>query len=61
MRRCCEAQRTPDLPFLDATFGALAAGKLADVVAVPGDPLKDITVTERVVFVMKNRVIYREH
>jgi len=44
----------------DSRVGTLAAGKLADVVAVPGDPLKDITVTERVVFVMKNGVIYRE-
>jgi imidazolonepropionase-like amidohydrolase len=44
----------------DARVGTLAAGKLADVVAVPGDPLKDITATERVVFVMKNGVVYRE-
>ena len=39
--------------------GALSAGKLADVVAVPGDPLKDIRVTEKVFFVMKDGVIYR--
>ena len=45
---------------VDNRVGTLAAGKLADVIAVPGDPLKDITVTERVVFVMKNGVIYRE-
>lgn len=32
--------------------GAIEAGKLADLVAVPGDPLRDITVTERVSWVM---------
>jgi imidazolonepropionase-like amidohydrolase len=32
--------------------GAIEAGKLADMVAVPGDPLRDITVTERVSWVM---------
>ena len=34
-------------------IGTLEKGKEADVVAVPGDPLKDIHVTERVLFVMK--------
>ncbi|HYP28970.1 MAG TPA: amidohydrolase family protein [Blastocatellia bacterium] len=40
-------------------IGSLSAGKLADVVAVPGDPLKDIKNMERPVFVMKNGVIYK--
>ena len=35
------------------------AGKLADIVAVPGDPLADIHVTERVSFVMKGGVVYK--
>jgi imidazolonepropionase-like amidohydrolase len=39
--------------------GVLAAGKLADVVAVPGNPLQDITAMERVRFVMKGGVVYR--
>ena len=43
----------------DDKLGTLAAGKLADVVAVPGDPLKDITAMERASFVMKNGVIYK--
>lgn len=43
----------------DARVGTLAAGKLADVVAVPGDPLRDIHVTEHPVFVMKNGYVYR--
>jgi imidazolonepropionase-like amidohydrolase len=40
-------------------IGSLATGKLADVVAVPGDPLQDIRVTERPVFVMKNGAVYK--
>ena len=40
-------------------IGTLEAGKLADVVAVPGDPLQNIRVTEQVFFVMKAGVIYR--
>ncbi len=44
----------------DARIGTLTAGKLADVVAVPGDPTADIKVMERPVFVMKNGVIYKE-
>ena len=38
---------------LSAEIGTLEKGKEADVVAVAGDPLKDIHATERVVFVMK--------
>jgi imidazolonepropionase-like amidohydrolase len=38
---------------LEKTLGTLEAGKEADVVAVPGDPLADVTVTESVSFVMK--------
>jgi imidazolonepropionase-like amidohydrolase len=41
-----------DLLGLGDRLGTLEKGKDADVVAVPGDPLKDIHVTERVVFVM---------
>ncbi|MEY2440350.1 MAG: hypothetical protein QOI34_1735 [Verrucomicrobiota bacterium] len=39
--------------------GSVEAGKLADIIAVPGDPLQDVTSLERVNFVMKNGVIYR--
>jgi imidazolonepropionase-like amidohydrolase len=44
---------------LSKTLGTLEKGKVADVVAVPGDPLRDITVTQRVLFVMKDGVIYK--
>jgi imidazolonepropionase-like amidohydrolase len=40
-------------------LGVLAPGKLADLVAMPGDPLADIGVTAKVDFVMKDGVIYR--
>jgi imidazolonepropionase-like amidohydrolase len=40
--------------------GVLAAGKLADIVAVPGNPLEDITATERVQFVMVAGRIVKE-
>jgi imidazolonepropionase-like amidohydrolase len=39
--------------------GTVTVGKFADLVAVPGNPLDDITVTERVGFVMKGGVVYR--
>ena len=39
--------------------GTLEPGKLADVIAVPGDPVTDITATERVMFVMKEGRIYK--
>ncbi|QRN97781.1 amidohydrolase family protein [Archangium violaceum] len=42
------------------TLGTLEAGKLADVVAVPGDPLQDIRRTQQVFFVMKEGVVYRD-
>jgi imidazolonepropionase-like amidohydrolase len=44
----------------DKDLGTLAAGKWADVVAVPGDPLADIHALERPVFVMKNGVVYKK-
>ncbi|MEU4317405.1 amidohydrolase family protein [Nocardia fluminea] len=38
--------------------GRLAEGLLADIIAVPGDPLQDITVTQRVRFVMKGGKVF---
>jgi len=44
---------------LSNKLGTLEPGKLADVVAVPGNPLQDIKVTQSVFFVMKDGMIYR--
>ncbi len=43
----------------DGQIGALKPGYFADVIAVPGDPTKDIGVVRRVSFVMKDGVVYR--
>jgi len=43
----------------DGQIGELKAGYFADVVAVPGDPVKDITAVERVGFVMKGGVVVK--
>jgi len=40
-------------------LGSLTQGKTADIVAVPGNPLSDIHVTERVFFVMKEGEVFR--
>jgi imidazolonepropionase-like amidohydrolase len=39
--------------------GSIAPNRAADIVAVEGDPLKDITAVRRVVFVMKNGRVYK--
>jgi imidazolonepropionase-like amidohydrolase len=39
--------------------GTIEAGKLADLIAVTGDPLRDITELERVLWVMKGGVVYK--
>jgi imidazolonepropionase-like amidohydrolase len=44
---------------LSAKLGTLEKGKLADIIAIPGDPTQDITVTERVSFVMKEGKIVK--
>ena len=43
----------------EANLGSIEAGKFADIVAVDGDPISDITELERVKFVMKGGVVYK--
>ncbi len=40
-------------------LGSVTAGKLADLIAVPGNPLDDISLMKRVSFVMKDGVVYK--
>ena len=40
-------------------LGTIEKGKLADIVAVDGDPVKDINMMEKVHFVMKDGIIYK--
>jgi imidazolonepropionase-like amidohydrolase len=40
-------------------IGSIAPGFQADIIALDGDPLKDITAVRRVVFVMKGGVVYK--
>ena len=44
----------------EGQIGSLEPGYLADVVAVPGDPLQDISVLKNVGFVMKGGIVYKK-
>src|SRR5215471_11987744 len=57
--RCATANDAELLGIAQKT-GTLEKGKLADIIAMPGDPTTDITATERVLFVMKEGKIIRK-
>ena len=44
---------------IEDRLGSIEAGKLADIVGVPGNPLEDVHALERVSFVMKEGVVYK--
>ena len=41
-------------------LGSIEVGKFADIIAVDGDPLKDSKVFEKIIFVMKDGVVYKQ-
>lgn len=45
---------------IKATLGSIEMGKLADIIAIKGDPVQDITAMKNVVFVMKEGQVYRQ-
>jgi imidazolonepropionase-like amidohydrolase len=49
-----------DLMGWSAKVGSIAPGKWADVIAVDGDPLKDVRILQHVIFVMKGGVVYKQ-
>ena len=48
-----------DLLRISDNYGTLESGKMADIVAVKGNPLEDITILQKVSFVMKDGVVYK--
>jgi imidazolonepropionase-like amidohydrolase len=42
------------------TVGAIEAGRYADIIAVRGNPLEDVRLLEKVDFVMKGGVVYKQ-
>jgi imidazolonepropionase-like amidohydrolase len=45
---------------MQSQIGTIEVGKVADIVAVPGDPLADVTALEKVDFVMKGGAVFRK-
>ncbi len=52
--------RAAEMLGMSGRIGVLAPGAYADVVAVPGDPLADVKVLEKVSFVMKDGVVWKQ-
>lgn len=53
-------RNTAELLKIDDKLGTIETGKLADMVAVKGDPLQDITVLKSVAWVMKDGKVYKQ-
>lgn len=57
--RALKAATSVAAEMLELDTGSIAPGKRADIVAMPGNPFENISVTEKVGFVMKDGVVYR--
>lgn len=55
----CATVHAADLIGISDEVGSIEKGKLADIIAVDGDPIKDISVMGKMKFVMKNGVVYK--
>ena len=51
---------TAKLLKIDDTLGSIEAGKIADIIAVNGDPLEDISLLKSISFVMKDGKVYKQ-
>lgn len=58
--RALKAGTSVAAEMLALNSGSIVAGNRADLVAMPGNPFEDISVTEKVNFVMKDGVVYRD-
>jgi imidazolonepropionase-like amidohydrolase len=56
----CATMNAADLLGMKDQLGSIEIGKIADIVAVDGDPLKDPMVFGKIVFVMKDGVVYKQ-
>ena len=56
----CATIHAADLLGMKERLGSIEPGKLADIIAVDGDPLTDTQVFGKVVFVMKDGIVYRK-
>jgi len=50
---------TAKLLRIDDTLGSIETGKIADIIAVKGDPIKDISVLKDITLVIKDGKVYK--